>query len=239
MKLRTMVMVSIGVALGMTAGTRDVGRAQTGTEPRPAVTVPSAASLLKGGAMGELLTVYVPRSQQDIQQLIETSKSLQRGAQEEIDDAKQIAQEADGRAKVMSEELETSQTKLKVAKTSKDKTASAELDGTIKRQKHELDYLQKLRAAASTDADRLKSEQSAVAARQKSLELELDVAKQHAALGAGTPSADAEAKYRAQLRNLLEAQRTAADRSSDAAKLLKSVADKRLKQLSSLAKISK
>ena len=240
MKTRMVSTIAIGATLLLLATTRDIGHAQTAQTPpsTSSATTPSTASLLKGGAMGELLAVYVPRSEDDIKSLIEGAKKLQDAAQNEIDEAQKISVEADGRAKVMKEEIQTNQEKLNLAKKTKDAAAKTDLEAALKRQKRELSYLTSVGDAARTDSDRLKTELTAFAARAKALELELDVAKQNVALSAATPTADSEAKYRAQLRNLLEAQRSAADRSSEAAGMLKRVAEKRLKQLESLAKIA-
>jgi hypothetical protein len=241
MKTGTVSTIAIGATLLLLlATTREIAHAQNAqtTPSTSSVTTPSTASLLKGGAMGELLAVYVPRSEDDIKSLIEGAKKLQDAAQNEIDDAQKIAVEADGRAKVMKEEIQTNQEKLSLAKKTKNEAAKTELEAALKRQKRELSYLTSVSDAARTDSDRLKTEKTAFAARAKALELELDVAKQNVELSAATPTADSEAKYRAQLRNLLEAQRAAADRSSEAAEMLKRVAEKRLKQLESLAKIA-
>jgi hypothetical protein len=182
--------------------------------------------------MGELLAVYVPRSEDDIKSLIEGAKSS-RTPRRTRSTMRRRSRRGGWTSEGDEEEIQTNQEKLSLAKKTKNEAAKTELEAALKRQKRELSYLTSVSDAARTDSDRLKTEKTAFAARAKALELELDVAKQNVELSAATPTADSEAKYRAQLRNLLEAQRAAADRSSEAAEMLKRVAEKRLKQLES------
>lgn len=79
------------------------------------------------------------------------------------------------------------------------------------------------------------------AAREKALELEVDVARRQAQMQTGTvaPTPQQLADYRARRKQLLSAQQAAADRGGEAADLRKQVASRRLKQLDALSKLMK
>lgn len=133
----------------------------------------ATASLLRGGAMGELLSVYVPRAEADIQSLLEDARREQHSSSDEIDRARRLANDADGRVKIMQEELETTKVRRNVAKKATDRTSLDELDRAMKKLARERHYLQRLRDPMRADADRLEAEREASAARVKALELEL------------------------------------------------------------------
>lgn len=218
----------------MTAG------AQTPTEggPQPAQAALSA-TMLRGGELGELLSVYVPRSEGEIQRLLDAAREAERSATSEIEEARRLAADADGRVRIMSEEIQTTKVRRDVAKKAKDGAARADLDATVKRQTREKQYLERMRQVLRSDAGRLESEREAAGARVKSLELELDVARQYAALAVVTATPEAIARYRSSLSDLLNAQKQAADRAGRAAGDRKQVAERRLKQLQSLTKLLK
>ncbi len=197
------------------------------------------APLLRGGEMGELLSVYVPRAESELRRLLEESRNLERSAGSEVDNSRRLATEADGRARIMKEEIETTKVRRDVAKKSKDKTAQSELDATSKRQSRELDYLENLRDALRADADRLESERAAAAARAKALELELRVTHRNAEIGSAPVTAETASQYRSLLREMLEAYKQSADRWADASGKRKRVAERRLKQLESLSKLAR
>jgi len=199
----------------------------------------SSATMLRGGEVGELLSVYVPRDPSEVQRALEYAQFLERSAASEIDETRSLSSEADGRARIMKEEMQTTKVKRDVAKKAKDPTAQADLNATYKRQTREQSYLVHLRDALRADADRMEAERSAASARVKSLELEVRVAQKQAELSGGTPSGEDVSQYRSMLKAMLDAQRQAADRSRDASDKRKRVADRRIKQLAALSKISK
>jgi hypothetical protein len=197
-----------------------------------------SATMLRGGEMGELLTVYLPRRDAEIQRLLDDMRNLQRSAGSEVDETRRLASEADGRVRIMKEEIATTRVRRDVAKKAKDESARTELDATLKRQEREQDYLEHLRDALRADADRLDAERTASAARVKALELELQVAKRYEAIVA-THTPDAPDEYCALLGKMLEAQKQSADKWRDASDRRKKVAERRLKQLQSLSKLAK
>ena len=210
----------------------------TSTPPAPAV--PSSESstsyLLRGGVMGELMAVSVPRSQSEIQRLLVEAKNLVGTAESEIRSSGGLATEADGRAKIMHEELQVTQAKRNAAKKAKDKVATAQLDATYKQQDRQYKYLTQLRDATQADADRLQSAKAAAQAAVKSLELELQLAQKQSQLG-DNPPAQAVDAYRSILRNMLQAQGEAADRTREASDKRKKLVAERLKQLNALGKL--
>lgn len=198
----------------------------------------SAGSLLRGGALGELLFSYVPREAPEIERLLGDAQAMQRAADREVDTVRRLATEADGRARITKEEIETTKVRLDIAKKAKDAAARAELEATSKRQSRERDYFEKLRDALRADADRLEAEREASSARVKALEKERDVAGQYAQVSAAAPGPEAMIRYRALLRDMLEAQKKSANLWIDASKKRERVADRRLKQLESHSKLS-
>ena len=137
----------------------------------------------------------------------------------------------------MREEIQTTRVRLDVARKARDVAASTELEAAYKRQSHEFDYFQQLRDALRADADRLEAERSAASARTRALELELNVARKNAELMV-TQLPGAVAKYRVLLHDMLAAQKAAAERGRDAAELRRLVAERRLRQLDSLTRLS-
>lgn len=246
--------VTAGLALSLTLALTGPASAQTppdtiATEPpesivetpaRAGLTSHSVASMLRGGPMGELLSVYQPRDPNQVRRLLDNARSVQRSTDEEIDDSRRIADAADGRVRIMEEEIRTSKTRRDVAKKMKNDADRANFDQVVRRQEAEKRYLERLRDALRADAARLESERSAAAARVKALELESDVASRQAQLGAiAAPSPDDIADYRKRLKQMLEAQKTASVRGKEAADRRGQVAKRRLKQLDALGKLAK
>jgi hypothetical protein len=196
-------------------------------------------TLLRGGEMGELLAVYVPRQEAEITRLLDATRSSQRSADSEIEDARRLASEADGRVRIMKEEIETTNTRRDVAKQSKDDVAVVELEAISKRQSREKAYLERLRDALRADADRLEADRGATAARVKALEWELEVARKYNQIGSQATPPETVVQYRQLLHRMLDAQKDSAERWKDASEKRKRVADRRLKQLESLSKLAK
>jgi hypothetical protein len=139
----------------------------------------------------------------------------------------------------MREELQSNRVRYDVARRAQDPVATNELDTAYKRQTKELDYLTQMRDALKADADRMDADRIAAAAHIHALELELAVAQKHLELARGKrPPPTTLTQYRALLHDMLDAQRTAAERVRDAAERRRLVADRRLKQLESLVKLS-
>lgn len=209
---------------------------QPNSTPAAPASGSATSSLLRGGVMGELMAVSVPRSQPEIQRLLDEAKNLVRTAESEIRSSAGLATEADGRAKIMHEELQVTQAKRDAAKKAKDKVATAQLDATYKQQDRQYKYLTQLRDATQADADRLQSAKAAAQATAKSLELELQLAQKQSQLG-DNPPAQAVDAYRSLLRNMLQAQADAADRAREASDKRKKLVEERLKQLNALGKL--
>ena len=87
------------------------------------------------------------------------------------------------------------------------------------------------------DADRLQSAQAAAKAQEKALDQELKVVRKLAELGENPPG-QAVTEYRTMLRAMLESQREAANRGSEANDKRKKMVEERLKQLDALSKVS-
>lgn len=95
----------------------------TDTSATRGVPTTASATMLRGGEMGELLAVYVPRSDAEIQRLLDDARSLQRSPESEVDEARRLASEADGRDRIMEEEIKTTKGRRDVAKNAKDEIA--------------------------------------------------------------------------------------------------------------------
>jgi hypothetical protein len=213
-------------------------QAPADTSQRAAI-VGSAESLLRGGEMGELLAVYVPRGSMEVQHQLDDARTSDRSAATMVDGTRRLAADADGRARIMREELQSNRVRFDVARKSQDAVATTELEAAYKRQSRELDYLTQVRDALRADADRMDADRAAASAHIHALELELAVAQKHIELSRGRkPTAATVSQYRLLLHDMLDAQRTAAERVRDAAERRRLVADRRLKQLESLNKLS-
>lgn len=195
-------------------------------------------TLLRGGAMGELFAVYVPRSEMDIQTSLDFFRSLSKEASGDLSEWRRLSADADGRLKILNEEIKTSKTRRDVAKKTGDGSQRAELDKALKQQERERDYLQHMKLTLQTNVDRLLSDQAAADANVKALGLELDVARKHTQMSVGNPIATEISAYHDMLRSMLDAQRTAGDQFSRAGDLRKRVAEQQLRQLQSLDKVS-
>jgi hypothetical protein len=198
----------------------------------------NSATLLRGGPMGELLAVYVPRLETEVQRLLEDARELERWAMDEVESTRRLALDADGRARIMREEIQTTRVRWDVARAAKDAAALAALDAAHKRQVRERTYLEQLRDALRADADRIEADRSAATARVKALELELLVARKNLDLSGPVASPAAVAQYRALLRQMLDAQQAAAIRARDAADRHRLVAERKLRQLETLNRLS-
>src|SRR5262249_26251848 len=132
-----------------------------------------------GGEMGELLAVYVPRGASEVQHQLDDARTSDRAAATAVDGTRRLADDADGRARITREELQSNRVRYDVARKAGDPTALAELDVTFKRGTKELDYLTQMRDALRADADRMDADRTAAAAHIHALELELTAATQH------------------------------------------------------------
>lgn len=194
-------------------------------------------SVLRTEAIGELTTIYAPRNETVIQQSLDFARDLEKASTDGISESKRLAVEADGRLKIINQELHTSKTRRDVAKKANQQTQRQELDAAIKKQERERDYLQGMKEALQNDSVRLESDRAAAAAYVKSLELELGVARRYAEIGSD-PSPTSAASYHEMVRKMLETQRDAADLWTAAGKQRRSVADKKLQQLGALDKVN-
>jgi len=209
----------------------------TGATPPATTPAPVAnASLLQRGVTGELLALNVPRSEMELQRLVDEARSLARLAELESKSNQDRALEAEGRARAMAQEMDATKAKRDEAKKAKDKAALADLDAVYKRQEVEFRYLVQVRDAMRADADRLLSAQEAATAQAKALDLEIQLVRKQNAIG-DTPSQQDVAQFRAMLRSMLESQRDAANKGREASDKRKRVVEQRLKQLDALAKL--
>lgn len=195
-------------------------------------------SLLKNGPLGELLSIYPPRNPDEVQQLLRLARSEQESAQKDIAESRRIADAADGRVRIMNEEVQTTKTRLSVAKKEKSPSDRIALESELKRQQAELKYIERVRDAYKSDSALLDSRSNAASARVKALELETDVSRKYDVVAAPSDSAVDIAGYRDALKKMLTARQEAADRVADSASSEKAVATRRLKQLDALSKIN-
>jgi len=208
------------------------------TSGRAAI-VGTAETMLRGGEMGELLAVYMPRGAGEVQHQLDDARGSDRAAATTVDGTRRLAADADGRARIMREELQSNRVRYDVARRAQDHVATTELDAAYKRQSKELEYLTQMRDALRADADRMDADRVAAAAYIHALELELAVSTRHSQLTTGKRPPDATvAQYKLLLHDMLDAQRTAAERVRDAAERRRLAADRRLKQLESLGKLT-
>jgi len=207
------------------------------TSERAAI-VGTAETMLRGGEMGELLAVYVPRGSAEVQHQLDDARNSDRAAATAVDGTRRLAADADGRARITREELQSNRVRLDVARKSGDVTAATELEAAYRRQSKEMDYLTQMRDALRADADRMDADRLAASAHIHALELELAVARKQIELSARKPEPAAVQQYRLLLHDMLDAQRTAAEKVRDAAERRRLAADRRLKQLESLGRLS-
>ena len=196
-------------------------------------------SMLKGGITGELLSVYTPRSQKDVQERLDSAKSLLKSAETSRAEGETKAKSADGQLQIMLGEQQTTKTRLDVAKREKNASDVALLSAEAKRQDSEKKYLTSLRDTMKADMELLDSQRSAVDAQVKMLQIELDSAKKREELESGSLEDKAgNAEYAALLKKLFSAQKEFADRASEAAAKQQSLASRKLKQLDVWSKLS-
>jgi hypothetical protein len=228
------------VIVGVTARSWAAPPSGTATGVAVPATPPAAApsSIFPGGELGELLSVYVPREPRELQRLLQDARETQR-ATGEIDGARRLAMDADGRVRILRGELQTTRTRRDVARRTGDLAKQTEAEATYRRQTREVAYLEKLRDTMREDAERASAEHDAATARVKSLEQELQLATMRADLLRPAASLTAISRYRDQLWQVLEAQRVAADRSRDASGRLSRVAELRMRQVYSLSQIGR
>lgn len=241
----------MGVVILLVAGASE-SFAQAKADPAT-MSGSARATLLRGGQLGELLSVYVPRNESEVQRLLGDSRDAEQAVLNEVERTRDLALDADGRARIMKEELEATRVRRDVARRAKDATAMAELEQAFQRQDRERAYLEDLRDALRADIERQTAEREAAASRTKALELEVRVVQRNRELtspppgasGSRTasapppaPTAAALAQYRALLRDMLEAQRTAADRWATAAERRRLLAERKIRQLDALTRLA-
>lgn len=240
--LAVALLASAGHALAQSApdsaGSTPPAAAPSATTALAGLQSDAPTSLLRGGPLGELMSVYPPRGSDEVQRQLGYARDLQRSAEADIEGSRQLAAAAEGRVRIMSEELQTTKTRLSVAKKLKNDADRATLEADVQRQEAEKKYLERLRDALEADATSLDRQKDAAQARVKALELELDVARRHAQLATSTAPTPKDIEgYRELLRRMLNAQSSSAGAWKAAADKAQEVADRRLKQLDALAKL--
>jgi hypothetical protein len=237
--LSTMLVVA-GCAVGAT-----VMFARAGAAPAPVATPPAPASpappsaTLPGGELAELLSAYVPRAVGDLQRLLADARVQERISDSEIDGARRLAVEADGRVRIVRGEMQATRTRRDVSHRTGDLAQRTQAEVAFRRQTREADYLERLRDTMRQDAERATAERNAAVARVKALDLELNLARMNADLRQPNPSLLAITRYRDVLWQVLEAQRTAADRARAASAEQARVAELRLRQVYSLSQLGR
>ena len=230
------------------------GRAHAQARADTTTTSGSArATLLRGGEMGELLTVYVPRNESEVQRLLGDSRDAEQSVLNEAERTRKLALDADGRARIMKEEMEATRVRRDVARQAGDAAALAQLEQAYQRQDRERAYLEDLRDALRADIERQDAEREAAASRTRALELEVRVVQRNreltspphgssstrgVATTAPAPSAEALHQYRVLLREMLEAQRLAAGRWATAAERRQLLAERKIRQLDALTRLA-
>ena len=197
-------------------------------------------SLLRSGPLGELIMVYTPRNPDELQRLLNLARSDRDSAEKDTAESRRLAAAADGRVRIVNEEVQTTKTRLSVAKKAKNESDSTTLAVELKRQEAEMKYIERVRDTNRADAADLDSQNVAASARVKALELEVDVARKYnEVIAAGAESSPVIAGYQEALKQMLSAQQEAADREADAASKQKILAVRRLKQLDALSKLKR
>ena len=235
---RSPIALAVAVIL-LAAVVRHAAQAQPPDTTGRSAIVGTAESLLRGGEMGELLAVYVPRGAGEVQHQLDDARTSDRAAATMVDGTRRLAADADGRARIMREELQSNRVRYDVARKAQDAVATGALDAAYKRESKELDYLTQMRDALRADAERMDADRIAASAHIHALELELALSTRHAQLATGKRPPEATiSQYRLLLHDMLDAQRTAAERVRDAAERRRLAADHRLKQLESLTRLA-
>ncbi|HEX5000572.1 MAG TPA: hypothetical protein VFY29_20280 [Terriglobia bacterium] len=193
-------------------------------------------TLLSGGAMGELTRIYSPRNEKAIESSLDFARDLEQSSINELDETTRLEREADGRVRIMKEEIETSKVRRDIAKKAKE-PAIRRFDDAVKQQERELKYLKQVQEALRVNSDRLESDRVAANTYRKALELELDVARRRGKIGP-SPAPEEISDYRDMLGRLFQAQKTAADRWVDAGKLRKRAAEQRIKGMRALERLA-
>jgi hypothetical protein len=217
---------------------QEEGAAQGPPSPAPAPES-APATMLQGGLIGELLSIYPPRDPDEVRRLLDSARSFRQSAENEVTQSRTLAEAADGRVRIMDEELKTTKTRLDVAKNMKNEVDRGRLEKDARQQDSEKKYLVRLRDVLKADADRLDSDREAADARVKALELEVDMAAAQSQLSLANPATESDiSSYKNVLEQMLKAQKTAAELGMMASDKRKQVADRRLKQLDALSKLS-
>jgi len=73
-------------------------------------------TLLRGGTMGELFAIYLPRGESVIENSLNFARSLSKEAVNDLLEVQRLEIEANGRLRVLDEEIRTSKTRRDVAK---------------------------------------------------------------------------------------------------------------------------
>ena len=196
-------------------------------------------TLLRGGTMGELFAIYLPRGESVIENSLNFARSLSKEAVNDLLEVQRLEIEANGRLRVLDEEIRTSKTGRDVAKKTKDDAQRRESENAVKQQEQERKYLEQMRQTLETNGERLESDRAAADAYVKALEMERDVARRHTQLNASDQTSVEISAYHDMLRKMLDAQRTAADQWVSAGELRERVAERQLRQLQTLNKLNK
>lgn len=180
------------------------------------------------------LSLVPLRPQTEIAASVSAARADVSAVDAELAPARQRAVLAKGRLAIQKEELETIQTRQKVAKQAKQEAEVATLKTQAELKKREIAYLTRTEDAELADVNRLEAERDAANARVAMYERELELAM----LRTSPNVTGADPRLTDLVKRTLEAQKTAADKAADAAARAKALAERQLTQLKALGKLS-
>jgi hypothetical protein len=157
---------------------------------------------------------------------LDDARNSDRAAATAVDGTRRLAADADGRARITREGLQSNRVRLDVARKSGDDRGHRAQAASSARP--ELDYLSQMRDARA-DADRMDADRLAASAYIHALELELAVARKK--ISCRTSRCRRRYGSTGCCSDMLDAQRTAAEKVRDAAERRRLAADRRIKQL--------
>ena len=152
----------------------------------------------------------------------------------ELAPARERAVVARGRLNIQRGELQTTESRMKLAKQIKNAAEMATLRPAIDKDKREVAYLARTEDAMRADVSRLEAERDAAKATVAMYERELELAMLRTSPGI----TGADPRFPDLVRRTLEAMKAAADRRADAAPGAKAVAERQITQLKALDRMA-
>jgi len=174
------------------------------------------------------------RPQGEITADINAAKAEASASEASLAPARERAVIAKGRLNIQKEELQTLETRMKLAKQIKNGSEMATLKVSIDKARRQLAYLARTEEAMRADVDRLEAEREAAKATITMFERELELQMLRNSPGI----AGVDPRFPDLVRRTLDAQKSAADKRADAAARARSVAERQLTQLKALDKMA-